>query len=163
MTASNTTALPIGSRGREDAAALMWRWQDRGDDAARVRTLQRKGWLQAAVGFLVMTALLGLGLLPLAVVAGVIATVTGLLASLSPLGAYARLQGRVTRLARGVGVVVGWIVLLPVFVLFFVPFGRLFRRGERDTLKRQLDPARPTYWHERAPDADLLARLPRQF
>ncbi len=110
-----------------------------------------------------MAALIGLRQVPFAVVAGVVATVTALLASATPLGGYATLQRLVTRFARSVGVVVGWFVLLPVFALFFVPFGRLFRRGEHDTMRRRLDPARPTYWHTRAPDTDTLERLRRQF
>jgi len=54
-------------------------------------------------------------------------------------------------LARGVGVVMTWLLLVPIFFVVLVPFGLLFRRGANDPLHRRFDPRLPSHWraHER--------------
>jgi hypothetical protein len=56
-----------------------------------------------------------------------------------------------------------WILLVPLFVLVFLPFGLLFRRGARDPMERRLDRARSTYWGARDTTADDPDRYGRQF
>lgn len=155
----------LGSRGREEAAALTWNWQAKPSDRESKRaTVRRKqGALQSLVGYAAAGGLTYVGHPTLAMVAGGIATMILLLALLSPLGAYAALERGLTTFGRGVGLVVGWLALMPVFVLFFMPFGLLFRRGAKDPMKRQFDAAMTSYWREREPDADVLDRRKRQF
>jgi hypothetical protein len=53
------------------------------------------------------------------------------------------------------------VLLVPLFVLFFLPFGLLARRGRRDRLGRFFDPDAPTYWKRREPAAPTLADYER--
>ena len=97
-----------------------------------------------------------------AVVAGV-ALVMWALALLSPLRAYAAVDLALTRIGRSLGLVVGWVALTPVYLLFCVPFGLLFKRGANDPMRRTLSPHGATYWRERPADDDVLERVRRPF
>jgi sulfite exporter TauE/SafE len=96
------------------------------------------------------------------IVAG-IGTLVLLLAVTSPLGAFAAIERAMARFGQWVGVVVGWLVLLPLFYLFFFPFGSLFRRGENDRLKRFYQTASDTYWVDRVAADDPVASRQRPF
>jgi hypothetical protein len=64
------------------------------------------------------------------------------------------------RLARGVGIGLSWVLLLPFFYLCF-PFGRLlFALGRRDLMHREFLPEDQTYWsvHRPLPEADRYRR-----
>ena len=70
---------------------------------------------------------------------------------LSPNGAYAAIQRVVNAVAHAVGVALTFILMTPIFFLFFVPFRALGRRGRRDRLQRAFPhPEAPTFWIERA-------------
>ena len=163
MNDTSPSPLPIGPRGRLEAAAAVWSWQRGDGSVARARTLRRQGWLQAGVGYLATVGLYLLGQPALAAVAGGLAVLTAALATLSPLSGYTRLRGALTRFGRGAGVLVSWVVLLPVFFAFFVPFGLMLRRGASDTMKRTLDPSAPSYWQTVGSEANVLSRQERQF
>ena len=45
------------------------------------------------------------------------------------------------------------LLLAPVYLLVLTPFGLLARRGERDALRRMLDPKAATYWKTRDVEA----------
>jgi hypothetical protein len=49
-------------------------------------------------------------------------------------------------IGRRIGRALTWLLLVPLFYLFFLPFGLLFRRGRRDRLKRYFDREATTYW-----------------
>jgi hypothetical protein len=78
-------------------------------------------------------------------VAGVI-----LLAALaSPGGLYAAIERGFAALGQFVGRALTWILMPAVFYGFFFPFGMLFRRGRRDSMKRFYEPDAPSYWSDR--------------
>ena len=141
----------------------MWTWDQvpSGDDGAGA--MRVKATLQSLVGYAVGGSFYALGHTGVACVVGGVATLTLLLAIASPLGAYAAVERALRRFGRAAGLLVGWVALLPVFLLFFVPFGLLFRRGERDPMKRRLSPEDVSYWREREPEPDVLERAQRQF
>jgi len=89
-------------------------------------------------------------------IAGTLGTLTFLLAVFSPGGAYRALSAWIDRFAALVGRALAWILLAPVFFLFFVPFRLLLRRGPADTLARGFDRTRPSYWsrHDRVADLE---------
>ena len=100
------------------------------------------------------------------VVAGIVATIGTLVlltALISPLGAFAAIERAMARFGQWVGVAVGWLVLLPLFYLFFLPFGSLFRRGKKDRLKRFYQASSDTYWVDRVAPDDPIASRQRQF
>ena len=98
------------------------------------------------IGSLMGTGLYLLGSIWVAFVAWGLSGLVLLLALASPLGIYRRLDNLTRAIGRGVGTFLSWVLLAPVFYLFFTPFGLLFRRGRRDTLARRFDPRTTTYW-----------------
>jgi hypothetical protein len=72
-------------------------------------------------------------------------------ALLSPHGLHAGLERLFEATGRAVGRAMTWIVMLPLFYLFFLPFGRLRRRGRRDRLRRYFEADADTYWEPHAP------------
>ena len=138
-----------GRAGRPEAAAAIWDWRGPagsegvpgGAGSARLR-----GALRAAVVAAAGLALLLLGFpTPARLVFGVAALVL-LAALLSPTGLYFGLERLFAALGRATGRVLTWVLMTPLFYLFFLPFGLLFRRGRRDRLRRFVDPSATTYW-----------------
>lgn len=157
--------LPPGIRSSTAAAESVWPWQtsDMDGRAARVAAVFRRAALRATIG-LMAAGLLGWFAHPTpAIIVATIATLTFVLAVASPLRAYASLERVLAALARGAGLLVGWLVLLPIFFGFFVPFGLLFRRGEKDSMKRRFAPDLATYWRRPHDDRDALTRSRSQF
>ena len=50
-----------------------------------------------------------------------------------------------------VGHATTWVVMIPIFYLFFLPFGKLLRRGRRDRLRRYYESEAETYWEKHSP------------
>jgi len=65
-------------------------------------------------------------------------------------------------LGRGVGIVVGWVLLIPLYLLFFWPF-RLLRGRSRDPLRRARLPETSTYWSKRPDQGSENGNYARQF
>ncbi len=135
-------------RGRPEAAAVIWDWQTpvRPEGSGSAGHSRLRGTLQAAVGVGVGTVFLVLGL---GLLAAVVFTVAGLLLSsalLSPNGLYAAIDRAFRVLGRWVGQTLSWILLPAIFYLVFFPFGRFFRRGENDRMKRFFETEAATYW-----------------
>lgn len=155
--------------GREEASATIWpALQDLTGETTAETESDRAGKVRRSA---ILRWAFGLGVAALAffvferpVLATVIASISSfifLLALVSPLGAHAMVDGLFARLAKLVGTVLSFVLLGPVFYLFITPFGLLARRGQRDTLKRQLDPKSDSYWQERdAEDASSSLEHP---
>ncbi len=156
---------PESHRGRPEASAALWAWREkeasRARDAARAR---RIGILRAAVGLAIGGALFLFGAHHLAFVAASLSGVVALLSLLSPLGLYRKLDAFARWSGRVFGTILSWLLLTPVFLLFFVPFGLLSRRGTRDRLARQLDRDAPSYWKKLdGEDAARATRFERPY
>ncbi|MCO4762636.1 MAG: hypothetical protein KC502_14080 [Myxococcales bacterium] len=134
--------------------------QPHGHEAAALRT---KGALRALVGFVAAGLLGWLGHPIVAAVAAGISLLTLVLAIVSPLGGYRLMQRGIATAGRGAGIFIGWLTLVPVFLLFFVPFGIVFRRGRKDPMRRNMSSTAPTYWRTRTADTDALERRKRLF
>ncbi len=155
MSISPNAAPPGPSpRSRPEAERVAWTWKGRDDAArnaeqARAAALRKKGLMQGAIGLVIAGVFYGLGHPTLASVAGGLATLTAVLAIVSPTGAFAQLEVLLGKLGGVIGSVVTWLVMLPIFLFFFVPFGLLFRRGTNDKMMRVLDPNAKSYWRQR--------------
>lgn len=136
--------------GRPEAAAAIWSWRPAGA-ASHPATgpIRLRGALQATAGLTVAGALAWFGHRTPAVVVGAIASVIGLSALVSPLGVFAAIEHAFTVLGTWFGKALTWLVLPMIFYAFFVPFGALFRRGRRDSMRRYFDRETPTYWTTR--------------
>ena len=155
----------IGARGRAEAAALMWKWQnsDAASGEASVDALRKRGMMQGAVGLVIAGFFFAIGWKIMSAVVATIGTLTLILALASPGRAYAAIDRMLQKLSGAVGGAVAWLVLMPVFIGFFVPFGLIFRRGEKDPMKRQFAPGATSYWREREADDDMEGRRKTQF
>lgn len=94
-------------------------------------------------------------------VAGAMALLTLGLVVFSPTRGYLILERALQKLGDAVGVALTWTLLTPVFFLFFVPFGLVFRRGARDRLGRTFDKERTSYWKKR--DAEKPGWLEKPY
>jgi hypothetical protein len=72
-------------------------------------------------------------------------------ALVSPTGLYRRVEGLFATLGTATGRALTWLMLVPLFYLFFLPFGRLLRSGRRDQLKRYFESDRNSYWEPHKP------------
>jgi hypothetical protein len=151
--------------GRPEAGAAIWDWQARSQasDSEERRRAPLHGALQAAVGGAIGALIYLLWSRTLGAVVWTIAALTLATALSSPLRAYAAIRRAVGLLATAVGVGMGWLLLTPLYFLFFVPFGLLFRSGRRDRLERWFDPHSPTYWKRRRVETLSASDYERQF
>jgi len=139
--------------GKAEAAATVWRWREKGDarvaGIARRRKLRREGLIRALVGGVIGGFLFYFGATLFARVAWAGSAVVLLAALASPAGLYSAIGRGLALLGHGIGRLLAVLLLTPVFLFFFVPFGRLLRGGRRDRLERWFDPAATTYWRRR--------------
>jgi hypothetical protein len=79
---------------------------------------------------------------------------------LSPRRGYPLIQRVFHGLGLAVGTVLNVVLLGAVYLVFFVPFGLLLRRGRRDRLQRRFRAPTPSYWrqHVAAEDAEAYER-----
>lgn len=142
-------------RGREEAAAAIWRWK--ADDAGSVARRARLGGIvRAIVGAAIGGVALGFGHPHVAWVAWGLTALLLALALGSPLGGYAFFLRAMNASGRLVGWIVAAVLLTPVYLLFFVPFRVLFRRGTRDRMTRRADPNATTYWKTRTENDQVM-------
>lgn len=98
--------------------------------------------------------------------ASVVAGITGLsflLAMFSPARGYTALQRALERFGHYLGLILSWLLLVPLFYLFFLPFGLLFRRGSKDPMQRRWSQGSESYWVKRDGKAPTLDDFRRQF
>jgi hypothetical protein len=133
-------------KGRPEAAAAIWDWREPSGVVAAKGRPRLRGFVRGAI---VTT----FGLLVLAfwsqTVGTVVLVVAGVIlfsALVSPTVLYAGIEGLLARLGRLTGQAITWVLLVPLFYLFFLPFGLLLRRGRRDRMKRFFEPGAETYW-----------------
>ncbi len=148
------TRADAGSRANA-AAEVAWQWRRaRAADAGEVQAkaaaaARRKGLLGGAIGLLAASALyFWLDKPRAAAVVAAIALLTTLLALVSPLGGFHRLQLALAAFARGVGVAMTWLLIGLAYYLLFLPVGLLLRATGKLRLTRGLDAARSSYWQE---------------
>jgi hypothetical protein len=139
--------------GSPDASAVIWNWRAESQAPASAGSVptRTRGVLQALAGGLAGTAIFFFLSQTVAYVVWTLAGVILLSALLSPGGAYALIDRGFLALGNLLGRAMTWIVLPAIFYGFFVPFGLLFRRGARDTMKRFYEPEADTYWTEPDP------------
>lgn len=152
--------------GRPEAAAAIWDWRGEraaGDQAGSAAHHRRQGVIQALVGAAVGMAIFLFWRPGIAYLVWTISTLTLLAALLSPEGVYAAIGRGIAGLSRWVGRLLGYVLLVPLFFLFFTLFGWLFRGGRKDRLERWFDRETASYWKPRQDGDRTLADYERQF
>ncbi len=142
--------MPQLQGGRPEAAAVIWDWRGAAaPEPAPEESPGRNRLLGTVQGLVAGT----LGLLVYnfwsTTIGTVIFCIAGIVlfsALVSPTGLYLGVQGVFRTLGRWTGIALTWILMVPVFYLFFLPFGALLRRGRRDRLKRYFERDAESYW-----------------
>lgn len=135
--------------GSPEASAAIWEWQETeaiSSDEPTAGAMRLRGLIQSAVGLSIAGLFFYFGHQAMAMVVAGITSFILLIALISPLRAFRSIQRGFLSFGGLVGRGVSWIVLPAVFYLFFLPFGSLFRRARRDTLKRYYEPDADSYW-----------------
>lgn len=146
-------------RGRPEAAAAMHSLS-LPSEAVQALSLRKSGSLRALVPLAAAAVLFWLERPIASSVALGLGALTLSLALVSPTRGYLALSRAIARLGEGVGLVLSWVLLGPVFFLFFVPFGLFGRRGRGDRIGRAFDRTATTYWitrPKRSPEAERAA------
>jgi hypothetical protein len=151
--------------GRPEAAAAIWSWEERpgtphGETAGSAR---RRGLLRAIVVLAMGGLLFAFWSRTLGTVVLVVGGVIGFSALISPTGLYAGVEGLFVALGRWTGRGLTWLLLVPLFYLFFLPFGLLLRRGRRDRLKRYLEQDAESYWEPHSGATAASSSRMRQY
>ena len=158
----STPRPPRAEHTRADGARAVWepirRRPEVSARASRDRQ-RRRGLIQGGVGLGAAAAFAFFDRPVMAAVAGALSLVLILAATLRPAGLQRCLQASAER----VGIILAVVLLTPVYVFFFVPFGLLFRSGHRDRLERRFEPRATSYWRERKPKEPGAAPFERQF
>jgi hypothetical protein len=135
--------------GRPEAAAAIWDWHRAGspeslrEPSARLRI---RGALQALAGGMAGVLIFVLWSRTVAAVALGVAGLILLASYFSPTGLYATLRRLFDATGIALGKITTPIAMAMLFYLFFLPFGRLLRRGRRNQLKPQFEAEAATYW-----------------
>jgi hypothetical protein len=124
----------------------------------RASKLRRAGVLRGLVALCAAGMLFFFGRWLASSVAVAVGALTLVLATTSPTKAYVALMRSVERIGERIGMLLAWLLLTPVFFLFFVPFGLLTRRGRGDRMGRRFDRAAETYWTTRSEKSEAERR-----
>jgi len=92
-----------------------------------------------------------------------IASIILLAALISPTGLFAGIERGFDALGHAASRLVTLVLLSAIFYSFFLPFGLLFRRGRRDSMKRFYEPEAHTYWSPRERERESVEALRRKF
>lgn len=92
-----------------------------------------------------------------------IALVLTVLAIVAPLAVYEPIKRALAWLSMIVGTVISFVVLLALYCLFFVPFGILFRKGNRNKLSLGFAANQSSYWIDRSAPSGKNNNYERQF
>jgi hypothetical protein len=152
-------------RAAEQAARIAWQWRrapatdERAEAAAAAR---KKGLLGGVIGLAVAAALY-FWKPQMALVVVSIAVLTTLLALVSPLGAFRALTRALEAFARGVGLVLTWLLMALAYYLLFLPVGLLLRLAGKLHVTRGADAHRTSYWEPAKATAPGIDTYRRSF
>lgn len=164
MTEPQNSPLESSSESVLRGAQAAWnRTLDLERDTDQVSALRRQGLLQGAVGAAIGCLIFFFWHRNMAFVVWAVSSLTVLAAVFSPQRLYRLLLKGIEALGHAIGRVLTVVLLVPLYLLFFTPFGGLLRRGRRDRMKRWYEADAPTYWQPREAPPEGIERYERQF
>jgi len=138
-----------------DASAVIWDPRGRGEDegarrraASATAAARWRGAIGLLVGLAVAIRLYRWSRLGPACAVAAIALLFALVAFVSPLGIYPRVQAVLDRFAHAVGAALTWVLMTLLFFLFVLPVGALLRAAGKLGITKGFDRDRATYWSE---------------
>jgi len=148
LDAISTPAVAPRQEASTDVARAIWNWRAGKSDqtGAQAAHARREGLLRAAIGLAVAAAVWLVWKAPIAPVIGGVSAAVGLLALLSPLGAYRLINRAIAALGRGIATGVTWLLMPIVYYLLFLPVGVLLRARGRLRMKGGPEKGLASYW-----------------
>lgn len=140
--------MSAGTANKNSVTEVVWPWKEgeATSSSQAVAGIRKAALLQGVIGGAIGTGVY-LYLSPtVGYVAWGLSGFLALIGLLSPTGLYASIKSGLDGFGRVVGTVMAWLLLLPVYYLFFTPFRLLFRGGKKDAMTRWLDPDAQSYW-----------------
>lgn len=137
----------------EQASRVIWDWREKrtGQPGVGSRRNRIHGFIQALIALAVGSCFFIYhhpipGFIVVSIGGFVLAA-----SQFSPMGLYLRIQGFGARLGQLAGTATAYLLLIPVYWLFFTPFHLCFRRGAKNKMRAALDRDAQTYWLDREP------------
>jgi hypothetical protein len=157
--------MPEVNRGTEDASATIWNCQDSQitTSGSTASALRLKGCLQCIAAGVVSALFFYFGFIMMSYIAAGLGSLFFLTALLSPTGIFAVLNRGSRKLGYWLGSAIKWLIMPLIYYGIFLPFGKLFRRGRRDVLKRYYELDASTYWSTIELDRQESGSRKRQF
>lgn len=152
-----------GTPNREAVLATVWPWKTQGSVEESLGRIRLGAVGQGMIGGVVGTVVYYFLSATVGMVAWGISALIALIGLASPTGLYAKISAGFEAFGRLVGTFMSWLLLVPVYYLFFTPFKLLFRRGKKDAMTRWLDPEAETYWITRSEEQPQAESYERQF
>jgi hypothetical protein len=146
----------------KSVAETVWSWREPEQPPDVARKNRIKGLIQGTIGALVATLIF---FYISQHAAYVVYTITGLItltALASPAGLFPRIELGFEKLGAFLGQMMSWLLLGPIYFIFFSGFHLLFRRGKKDAMTRWLDPQAESYWNERSGPPEAI-RYEKQY
>ncbi len=130
-------------------------WDPSGDNrsdraAKRLKQIRTSAAVQGVIGLILALAIYLFLSKIFGVIVCSIALLLTVLAFIAPIAVYEPIKRGFARLSTIVGTAISFVVLLALYCFFFVPFGVLFRRGNRNKLSLGFAAERPSYWIDRS-------------
>ena len=135
--------------GLPEAAEAIWNFTHDARAPAAPGRVRLRGGLQALAGVGVGVVLFLFVSPTMGRIVMAIGSFVLLSALVSPTVVYAGIEKLFDSLGHLLGRGMTWLLMVPLFYLFFLPFGLLFRRGRRDRLRRYSERDATTYWERR--------------
>ena len=144
----------------------IWPWRASAGMAVRANTaaaLRMHGVTRGGIALAVASGFWFLRHPAMATFVAILGGATLLAALLSPQVVYARFSAAMQAFARGVGTVLTYLLLVPIYFLLITPFGLLMRRGSRDPLHRTWSAHTASFWTNRPASDAAPERRKRPF
>ncbi len=138
----------VAEHSSKSVAEVVWPWKEAEEScsANSANAVRVSALIHGVIGGIIGTGVYFYLSPAVGYIAWSLSGVLALLGLASPTGAYAKVRAAMDTFGRIVGTVMAWLLLLPVYYLFFTPFRILFRGGKKDAMTRWLDPNAETYW-----------------
>lgn len=136
----------------DEAAASIWEYarEDKPRNLIKNRRKARlRGIIQALVGVFIGSLIFFFWSQTLAYFVFGISGIVAVLALFSPEKGFGFLEKLFLSLGSIIGVFMGVILLTPLYFFFFTPFNILFRRGDKNIIRREFPGRRDSYWISR--------------
>ena len=156
--------LPAPSEDADSGASrVIWQWNKTGSTIEPPNQSRKQSCLHLVAGAIVASILFLTDSPRTALFVLFLSSFTFILGILSPDNLFPALESSLKKAGTALALGVTWFTILPLFILFFIPFRFLFRQKSRDSMKRFYEPGSSTYWTTSPVKTNPATTNKRQF